>query len=78
MLWVAVAIDVWSAGVIMLFFLAGKFPIFQSQDDMEALIEIATIIGFRKIEKVATLHSQSIYPHTLFPHPPLLIASRFV
>ena len=54
----------------MLFFLAGKFPIFQSQDDMEALIEIATIIGFRKMEKVATLHSQSIYPHTPILHPP--------
>lgn len=57
------AIDVWSAGMILLFFLTGKFPIFQSQDDMEALVEIATIIGHKQMEKVATLHSQSIFFH---------------
>lgn len=55
------AIDVWSAGMILLFFLTGKFPIFQSQDDMEALVEIATIIGYKQMEKVATLHSQSLF-----------------
>lgn len=55
------AIDVWSAGMILLFFLTGKFPIFQSQDDMEALVEIATIIGYKQMEKVATLHSQSYF-----------------
>lgn len=55
------AIDVWSAGMILLFFLTGKFPIFQSQDDMEALVEIATIIGYKQMEKIATLHSQSLF-----------------
>ncbi|PIL37510.1 hypothetical protein GSI_01204 [Ganoderma sinense ZZ0214-1] len=52
------AIDVWSAGMILLFFLTKKFPIFNSNDDTEALIEIATIIGRRKMEKTATLHSR--------------------
>lgn len=52
------AIDVWSAGMILLFFLTKKFPIFNSNDDTEALIEIATIIGRRKMEKTATLHSK--------------------
>ncbi|KAL4251096.1 hypothetical protein ABKN59_005629 [Abortiporus biennis] len=52
------AIDVWSAGMILLFFLTGKFPLFQSNDDVEALMEIATIIGRRRMEKVATLHSR--------------------
>jgi cell division control protein 7 len=47
----------WSAGVILLFFLAGKFPLFQSNDDVEALMEIAAIIGRKKMEKAATLHS---------------------
>jgi serine/threonine protein kinase len=51
------AIDVWSAGMILLFFLTGKFPLFQSGDDVEALMEIATIIGRKKMEKTATLHS---------------------
>jgi cell division control protein 7 len=52
-----VAIDVWSAGMILLFFLTGKFPLLQSSDDVEALMEIAAIIGRKKMEKTATLHS---------------------
>ena len=52
-----VAIDVWSAGIILLFFLIKKFPLFQSGDDVEALVEIASIIGKRRMEKIATLHS---------------------
>ncbi|KIM36088.1 hypothetical protein M413DRAFT_427965 [Hebeloma cylindrosporum] len=54
------AIDVWSAGVILLFFLSRKFPIFQSNDDIEGLMEIAVIIGKRKIERAATLHGRTI------------------
>ncbi|KAG6848438.1 hypothetical protein H0H93_016951, partial [Arthromyces matolae] len=53
------AIDVWSAGVILLVFLTGKFPIFQSNDDTEALMEIATIIGYTRMADVATLHSRT-------------------
>ncbi|KAG1768655.1 kinase-like protein [Suillus occidentalis] len=53
------AIDVWSAGMILLFFLAGKFPLLQSSDDIEALMEIATIIGRQKMEKTAILHSRT-------------------
>ncbi|KAG6868010.1 hypothetical protein C0993_008444 [Termitomyces sp. T159_Od127] len=53
------AIDVWAAGTILLFFLTGKFPLFQSNDDTEALMEIATIIGYREMADVATLHSRT-------------------
>ncbi|RDB20032.1 Cell cycle serine/threonine-protein kinase hsk1 [Hypsizygus marmoreus] len=52
------AIDVWAAGMILLFFLTGKFPLFQSNDDLEALMEIAMVIGSKNMEKVATLHSR--------------------
>ena len=45
--------------MILLFFLTKKFPIFNSNDDTEALIEIGTIIGRRRMEKTATLHSKS-------------------
>ncbi|KAF5322338.1 hypothetical protein D9619_000232 [Psilocybe cf. subviscida] len=54
------AIDVWSAGIILLFFLTGKFPIFQSNDDIEGLMEIAVIIGRRKLELAATLHGRIV------------------
>lgn len=45
--------------MIMLFFLTGKFPLFQSNDDIEALMEIASIIGKRRMELAATLHCES-------------------
>ncbi|KAG7447698.1 kinase-like protein [Guyanagaster necrorhizus] len=53
------AIDVWSAGSILLFVLTKKFPLFQSNDDVEALMEIAAIIGSKHMEKVATLHNRT-------------------
>ncbi|KAI0306879.1 kinase-like protein [Multifurca ochricompacta] len=53
------AIDMWSAGMILLFFLTGKFPLFQSNDDVEALLEITCIVGRRRMEKAATLHSRT-------------------
>ncbi|KAF8076815.1 kinase-like protein [Lyophyllum atratum] len=53
------AIDVWAAGMILLFFLTHKFPLFQSNDDIEALMEIATVVGYNEMENVATLHSRT-------------------
>lgn len=52
----------WSAGMILLFFLTKKFPLFQSNDDVEALMEIAAVIGKRRMEKTATLHSMLFHP----------------
>ncbi|CAL1700077.1 unnamed protein product [Somion occarium] len=52
------AIDMWSAGMILLFFLTKKFPLFQSSDDIEALMEIASIVGRKRMEKTATLHNR--------------------
>ena len=59
------AIDVWSAGMILLFFLTGKFPILQANDDTEALVEISSILGRKRMERTATLHSEfASYPLT--------------
>lgn len=58
------AIDVWAVGMILLFFLTGKFPLFQSNDDVEALMEIAVVIGRNKMEHVATLHSKPVKLNT--------------
>lgn len=55
-----VAIDIWAAGVIMLCFLTGKFPIFQSNDDVEALMEIVCIIGKKKMAKIAAIHGMRL------------------
>lgn len=56
------AIDVWSAGVMLLSMLTLKFPLFNSTDDLEALMEIAAIFGRGAMEKCAMLHSKSSCP----------------
>ncbi|KAI1324195.1 kinase-like protein [Xylariaceae sp. FL0255] len=49
-------IDIWSAGVILLTILCRRFPFFNSADDIEAMIEIATIFGSRRMKQAAQLH----------------------
>ncbi|KAK4097047.1 kinase-like protein [Parathielavia hyrcaniae] len=49
-------IDVWSVGVILLTILSRRFPFFNSADDVEAMIEIATIFGRRRMQSTALLH----------------------
>ena len=49
-------IDMWSAGVILLTILAQRFPFFNSADDVEAMIEIASIYGQKKMKACAILH----------------------
>jgi len=49
-------IDVWSAGVILLTILSERFPFFNSADDIEAMIEIATMFGQKRMKSSALLH----------------------
>lgn len=49
-------IDIWSAGVILLTILCQRFPFFNSADDVDALIEIASIFGQRRMKACAQLH----------------------
>jgi cell division control protein 7 len=53
------AVDIWSAGTILLFFLSGKWPIFIATTDMHALFEQALIVGREAMEQCAALHGQS-------------------
>lgn len=52
-------IDIWSAGVILLTILSRRFPFFNSEDDIEAMIEIATIFGQKRMKQSAYLHGTS-------------------
>ena len=56
---ISAAIDVWSAGVTLLSILTHKFPVFNSTDDVEALMEIAAVFGRAAMERCALLHSES-------------------
>lgn len=52
----SVKIDIWSAGIICLSLLARKFPLFNSPDDIDALMEILLLFGVEKLQKCAELH----------------------
>ncbi|CAI6335146.1 unnamed protein product [Periconia digitata] len=52
------SIDMWSAGVILLTLLTRRFPFFHSADDIDALLEITTIFGRKKMRETAFLHGQ--------------------
>ncbi|KAI4678692.1 uncharacterized protein J4E84_008510 [Alternaria hordeiaustralica] len=52
------SIDVWSVGVILLTMLSKRFPFFHSADDIDALLEITTIFGRKKMRETALLHGQ--------------------
>jgi cell division control protein 7 len=49
-------IDIWSVGVILLTILAQRFPFFNSADDVDAMIEISSIFGKKRMKTVAALH----------------------
>ncbi|TDZ14554.1 Cell cycle serine/threonine-protein kinase hsk1 [Colletotrichum orbiculare MAFF 240422] len=49
-------IDIWSAGVILLTILSKRFPFFNSADDVEAMIEIATIFGTKRMRAAGLMH----------------------
>lgn len=51
-------IDMWSAGVILLTLLGRRFPFFNSADDVDAMIETASIFGTRRMKLAASLHGQ--------------------
>jgi cell division control protein 7 len=63
------AIDIWSVGVIYLCILTRRYPFFHSQDDQDALVEIACVVGINSLEKVANLCNR-IWKHSLpdVPH----------
>ncbi|GAA5979260.1 hypothetical protein JCM10908_002859 [Rhodotorula pacifica] len=70
-----VALDIWSAGIILLCFLTRRFPFFNSNDDTEALAEIMAIFGRRKMERCAALHNRTLQTNIRDyddpPHPDL-------
>ncbi|KAL9054194.1 MAG: hypothetical protein Q9162_004302 [Coniocarpon cinnabarinum] len=51
-------LDIWSVGVILLTIICKRFPFFNSSDDIEAVIELATIFGKLKMRKAALQHGQ--------------------
>ncbi|KAF3403830.1 Cell cycle serine/threonine-protein kinase hsk1 [Penicillium rolfsii] len=51
-------IDMWSVGVILLTLLGRRFPFFNSADDIDAMIEMSSIFGTRRMKAAAAMHGQ--------------------
>ncbi|KAA0719019.1 Cell division cycle 7-related protein kinase [Triplophysa tibetana] len=54
------AIDMWSAGVILLSLLSGRYPFFKASDDLIALAQIMTIRGSKETIEAANKFGKSI------------------
>jgi serine/threonine protein kinase len=52
-----IEIDIWSCGVILLSFLSKRYPFFNSVDDTDAMIELASIFSKPHMRACARLHS---------------------
>lgn len=63
------AIDVWSAGVIFISLLSGRYPFFRNADDMTSLSEIISLLGTKRVFRAAKKLGKSL---TIDPevHPP--------
>jgi len=61
------AIDIWSAGVIFLSILSGRFPFFRAPDDMTALAEIGAIFGTQEIAAIGLLFKKKVQFPKQFP-----------
>ena len=47
------AVDIWSAGVILLSLLSSRYPFFRANDDMTALAQIISILGSQEVSDSA-------------------------
>jgi len=54
------AVDIWSAGVILLSMLSKRYPFFHSPDDLTSLCEIAAIFGSKKLQMSAICLGKSV------------------
>ncbi|KAK2822171.1 hypothetical protein Q5P01_022236 [Channa striata] len=54
------AIDVWSAGVILLSLLSGRYPFFKASDDLIALTQIMVIRGSRETIQAAKAFGKAV------------------
>jgi cell division control protein 7 len=47
------AIDIWSAGVVLLSILTQRYPFFKSPDDLTSLVEISIVVGTDRLKEAA-------------------------
>ncbi|KAJ6230771.1 cell division cycle 7-related protein kinase [Anaeramoeba flamelloides] len=55
------SIDIWSAGVMLLSFLSGRYPFFHPEDDLTALAELIALFGTKRIERIGKMLDRNLY-----------------
>jgi cell division control protein 7 len=58
------AIDVWSAGVMFISLMSGRYPFFRNAEDMQSMAEIISLMGSKRVMRAARRLDKSI---TLLP-----------
>ncbi|KAI9257936.1 kinase-like domain-containing protein [Phascolomyces articulosus] len=61
------AIDVWSAGVILLSVITGRYPFFLAGDDADAIIELVGVFGLDKIKNLAQMKKLNMITNLPLP-----------
>ncbi|KAL5015720.1 hypothetical protein ScPMuIL_005309 [Solemya velum] len=54
------AVDIWSAGVIFLSLLSGRYPFFRANDDVTALAQIISIMGSEEVQESAKAYGKHL------------------
>lgn len=54
------AIDIWSAGIIFLSLLSGRYPFFKATDDTVAIMQLITLFGADCIRKGANKYGECL------------------
>ena len=52
------SVDIWSAGIILLCLLSGRYPFFKATDDNMAIIQLISVFGTDKIRRIALKYGE--------------------
>ncbi|KAG2236356.1 hypothetical protein INT48_008338 [Thamnidium elegans] len=61
------AVDVWSAGVILACFMTGRYPFFISNEDSDAIMELAQVYGSREMKQCAQNYERTFHTNINLP-----------
>ncbi|KFO94028.1 Cell division cycle 7-related protein kinase, partial [Buceros rhinoceros silvestris] len=61
------AIDMWSAGIVFLSLLSGRYPFYKASDDLTALAQIMTVRGSRETIQAAKTFGKSVVCTQIVP-----------